>query len=285
VASLSNRPRIYLTMNPDNSAPAQPTNAELRLTGRTILITRARHQAGKLAGELRERGAEVVEIPSIEIVPPESWEELDRALRRLSQYQWLIVTSANGVHALRSRTAVLRMNPRAVAHLLVAAVGSATAQALRDLGLEPTVTPLEYVAESLVEALGERVRGQNVLLARAAVARDVIPDALRARGAMVDVVDAYRTVIPADSVERVRALLGGEARLPDAATFTSSSTVTNFLALLREAGVSVPVGMKAVSIGPVTSATLRENGWEPAAEADPHDLGGLVQAVTLALAS
>jgi uroporphyrinogen-III synthase len=140
------------------------------------------------------------------------------------------------------------------------------------------------VAESLVEALGEQVDGKRVLLARAALARDVIPDALRARGATVDVVEAYRTVIPAESVTAIRTLLGLGGCAPDAATFTSSSTVTHFLNLLREAGVEAQRGMRAVSIGPITSRTLRENGWEPEAEADPHDLAGLVEAVVRAFA-
>ena len=255
------------------------------LAGRTILVTRARHQAGRLAEELRARGAAVVEIPAIEIVPPESYAELDAALSNLSQYQWLVVTSANTARVLRERRKSLDApEAPAFAHLKIAAVGSATAQALQDWGLEPAITPREYVAESLVEALGAQVSGQRVLLARAAVARDVIPDALRARGAQVDVVDAYRTVIPAESVTAIGTIQGGSEAVPDAATFTSSSTVTNFLALLREAGVETPRGMLAVSIGPVTSATLRDAGWEPAAEADPHDLAGLVEAVVRAVA-
>jgi uroporphyrinogen-III synthase len=167
--------------------------------------------------------------------------------------------------------------------LQVAAVGSATARALGELGIAVAVTPKEYVAESLVEALGDRVAGERVLLARAAVARDTIPEALQARGATVDVVDAYRTVIPPESVTKIRTLLREGGCVPDAATFTSSSTVTNFLALLRAAGVAAPAGMRAVSIGPITSGTLRENGWEPAAEADPHDMDGLVAAVGLAV--
>ena len=251
------------------------------LVGRRILVTRARHQAGQLSEKLRALGAEVVEIPAIEIVPPESYAEVDAALRNLSQYQWLIVTSANGAQALRERMGAPGVEAGILADLKVAAVGSATAQALREMGL--AVTPAEYVAESLVEALGDRVRGQRVLLARAAVARDVIPDALRARGAMVDVVDAYRTVIPAESVTAIRTLFGPGGRAPDAATFTSSSTVTNFLNLLREAGVARPGSMRAVSIGPITSRTLRENRWEPAGEADPHDLGGLVEVVVRAM--
>lgn len=258
---------------------------ELSLAGRTILVTRARHQAGRLSDALRAQGANVLEIPAIEIVPPESYAALDAALRNLSQYQWLMVTSANGAQALRARMTALGLEAGALTHLQAAAVGSATAQALRDAGLHVALTPREYVAESLLEALGDRTRGQRVLLARAAVARDVIPDALRAQGAIVDVVDAYRTVIPAESVTAIRTIFGPEGHVPDAVTFTSSSTVTNFLALLREAGLSIPATMKAVSIGPITSATLREHGWEPAAEADPHDLAGLVKAVVRALAT
>ncbi len=236
-----------------------------------------------MSEKLRALGAEIIEIPAIEIVPPESFADLDLALGNLSQYQWLIVTSGNGAHALGERMRVLGIEPVAFAGLKIAAVGSATKRALEELGLQVAVTPKEYVAESLVEALGYEVRGQRVLLARAAVARDVIPHVLQARGATVDVADAYRTVIPEESVTAVRTIFAAAGPIPDAATFTSSSTVTNLLNLFREAGVGVPREMKAVSIGPVTSGTLRENGWEPAAEADPHDLGGLVEAAVRAL--
>jgi uroporphyrinogen-III synthase len=265
------------------SEPPRATTA-LPLAGRTILVTRARHQAGALADRLRELGAQVLEIPAIEIVPPESYGPLDDALRNLSRYQWLIVTSANGVRSLAERMKAMGIQPGAVAPLKIAAVGSATARALGEMGLEIAVTPREYVAESLVEALGDKVQGQRVLLVRAAVARDVIPDALRAQSAAVTVVDAYRTVVPAESVAKMRTIVGSAGKCPDAATFTSSSTVTNFLQLVREAGVPVPHTMLAISIGPVTSQTLRDHGWEPAAEADPHDLHGLVQAVLQALA-
>ncbi len=265
------------------SAPAVVSNP-LPLAGRCILVTRARHQAGRLAEELRARGADVLEVPAIEIAPPESYEPLDRALRNLSQYQWLIATSANAVGTLRARMEALGLTAKACVHLRIAAVGSATAQALLALGLAPVITPPEYVAESLVETIGMQTRGQRVLLARAAVARDVIPDTLRAQGTRVDVVDAYRTVIPADSVAAIRTIFGSGCA-PDAATFTSSSTVVNFLALLREAGVAAPSSLRAVSIGPITSRTLREHGWEPATEADPHDLAGLVDAVVRALGS
>ena len=270
-----------------NSCPDTKTESRDKgrtpLSGRRILVTRARHQAGQLSEKLRELGAEVVEIPAIEIVPPLSYADLDAALGSLSRYAWVIVTSANGVEALAGRMRVLGVAADAFAGLRIAAVGSGTARALEGLGLKVAVTPSEYVAESLVEALGDRLRGQRVLLVRAMVARDVIPDALRAGGAAVDVVDAYRTVIPEQSVPAIGTLFGPGGLGVDAATFTSSSTVTNFLNLLRAAGVGVPRDLRAVSIGPVTSRTLRENGWEPAAEADPHDLGGLVAAVVRAV--
>ncbi|MGB7136175.1 MAG: uroporphyrinogen-III synthase [Acidobacteriaceae bacterium] len=253
------------------------------LAGRRILVTRAAHQAGKLTDKLRALGAEVVEIPAIEIVPPESYAALDAALGNLSKDHWLILTSVNAVEAVWARRAALGIDTEQFGHLKIAAVGSATARAIAELGLTVAVTPKEYVAESLVEALGDRVRGQRVLLARAAVARDVIPDALRAGGATVDVVEAYRTVIPESSVTAVRILFADSGQMPDAATLTSSSTVTNLLALLQAAGVKRPRELRAVSIGPVTSRTLREQGWEPAAEADPHDLDGLAAAVARAV--
>jgi uroporphyrinogen-III synthase len=259
-------------------------SAEKPLAGKRILITRARHQAGQLAAMLRPLGAEAIEIPAIEIVPPESYEPLDAALRNLSQYQWLIVTSANTVRVLAERAGAAGVAVSEFSHLRIAAVGSGTAHALVEMGLRVHVTPPEYVAESLLGALGDEVRGQRVLLARAAIARDLIPNTLRKRGATVDVFDAYRTVVPADSVERMARLFSGEEPALDAATFTSSSTVTNFFHLLRTAGIAgVPAGMKAVSIGPVTSGTLRDYGWEPTAEADPHDLGGLMAAVVRAV--
>jgi uroporphyrinogen-III synthase len=252
----------------------------LPLAGRRILVTRGRHQAGQLASALAALGANVIEIPAIEILPPESFEPLDAALRSLPIYGWLIVTSANTVRVLCERMAALGVDASAFSHLKIAAVGSATAHALEEAGLSVALVPPEYVAESLLSALGDRMRGERVLLARAAIARDVIPESLAGRGAKVDVIDAYRTVVPADSVERIVPLFSAEQTPPDAATFTSSSTVTNFFHLLKSAGIEkLPSGVKAISIGPITSGTLRDHGWESAAEADPHDLAGLVAAV------
>ena len=138
--------------------------------------------------------------------------------------------------------------------------------------------PEEYVAEAVVALLKEKVRGKHVLLVRAAVARDVIPEQLRKGGADIHVVEAYRTVIPADSIEQVRELFAEGKPLPDAVTFTSSSTVNNFFSLLAAAQIQLPLGLRAVSIGPVTTRTLRQHNWERACEADKYDIPGVVAA-------
>jgi uroporphyrinogen-III synthase len=250
------------------------------LDGRRILITRARHQAGRLAEALEAQGAEVVRLPTIEIVPPETYAHLDAVLEVISGFDWLIVTSANGAAALADRMQFLRMPAERFQHLQVAAIGPATAAAVGRIGLKVSAMPEEYVAEAVVAMLKEKVRGQRILLARAAVARDVIPEQLRKCGADIHVVEAYRTVIPQDSIAQVRQLFEGGKPLPDAVTFTSSSTVTNFLALLTAAKMELPQGLRAVSIGPVTSRTLRHHNWEPAGEALHYDIPGVVDACT-----
>jgi len=253
------------------------------LAGRRILVTRARHQAGQLSAQLAELGAEVIEIPAIQIVPPESWEPLYTALRHAKQYQWLVVTSVNTVRSITERLTALELPVSNLKHLKVAAIGSATARALNEAGLSVSVTPEEYVAESLIASIGDQMRGSRVLIARAAVARDVIPESLARAGAEVDVVEAYRNVIPEDSIQRIAEVCAPGRRPPDAATFTSSSTVANFFHLLRAAGLERPREMLAVSIGPITSQTLRDHGWEPVAEADPHDIPDLIEATFRAL--
>lgn len=246
------------------------------LFGRRVLVTRAAHQAGKLSDGLRALGAEPVEVPVLEIQPPASYEFLDIALRQLAKYDWLILTSTNAVHALVERIAALGIvaSPPGAK---VAAIGSATAQAAKDAGFTVDLTPESFVAESLVSKLKGQIGGRRVLLARAAVARDVIPDALREVGAIVDVVDAYQNVVPAGAPRQLRQAI---AQGLDAATFTSSSSVSHLAEVARAAGIPFPLtGVPAVSIGPITSQTLRELGWLPATEADPHDIPGLIEAV------
>jgi uroporphyrinogen-III synthase len=248
------------------------------LAGKRILITRARHQAGRLADALEALGAEVLRLPTIEIVPPETYAHLDALLEVISGFDWLILTSANGAAALAERMRFLGIHVRRLEHLQVAAIGPATAVAVGRLGLKVSAMPDEYVAEAVVAMLKEKVVGRRVLLARAAMARDVIPEQLRKCGADIHVVEAYRTVIPGDSIDRLRELLEEGKPLPDAVTFTSSSTVNNFFALLAAAGMEIPPGLRAVSIGPVTTRTLSQHKWEPAHEASPYDIPGVVAA-------
>jgi uroporphyrinogen-III synthase len=282
---------------------AVPRAGRRVLEGKRVLVTRALHQAGKLSEGLRALGAEIVEVPVIEIQPPRDFAPLDNALRGLDSYDWLIFTSANTARSLAARAkeqgiTLIPTKPRRVA-----AVGRATADAAEQIGLKVNLVPESYVAESLIAALlqaGHEVsghdfsradkgqskegalapegslRGLRFLLARAEVARDVIPDALRAAGATVDVVNAYRNVVPSAAPELLRAAL---EKGIDAATFTSSSSVTHLAEAARTAGIAFPfAGVAAVSIGPITSATLREFGWPPVAEASRSDIPALIAA-------
>ncbi len=257
----------------------------LPLTGCRVLVSRAKKQAGALSSELRALGCGVIEIPFIEIRKPRSYKPLDAALRGLRSYDWLILTSVNGVEALLSRLAKLKLKPDALAHLKIAAIGPATRKAIEAGGVRVDVTPKEYVAESVVSALHRRVKGKRVLLVRAKVARDVIPRELRQAGATVDVIEAYETVAPESSRKRLQAALKS-ARRPHAITFTSSSTVKNFVGLLgiraaraalKKSGVYH--GVHSASIGPVTSATLREFGLPVDIEAGEYTIPGLVAAI------
>ncbi len=250
------------------------------LNDRRILVTRGIAQAAKLSDGLRALGAIPVEVPVIEIRPPDSYEPLDSALRNLSSYDWLIFTSTNSVHFFGERAASLGIVAPPTG-LQVAAVGAATAQAARDSGMTVDLVPETYVAESLVAALQNQIAGKRVLLARVAVARDVIPDALRASGAIVDVVDAYKNVMPETAPQQLR---HAYARGLDAATFTSSSSVTHLAHAAKAAALAFPLkDVRAISIGPITTQTLRALGWPPVAEADPHDIPGLIAAVTRVL--
>jgi uroporphyrinogen-III synthase len=252
------------------------------LAGLRILVGRARHQASALSSGLRELGAEVVEIPFIEIRKPRSYQPLDSALKNLRNYDWLILTSVNGVEALWQRLKKLRLTKTHVKHLSIAAIGPATKKAIEKRGVKVNVVPEEYVAESVVDSLRNQVLGKRVLLARARIARDVIPRELRKLGAKVDVVEAYETVVPQSSRTRLRAILKDSKRRPDVITFTSSSTVRNFVTLLgKEVGRGRPFdSIRLASIGPVTSSTLRELGLAVDIEASEYTIPGLIEAIT-----
>jgi uroporphyrinogen-III synthase len=252
------------------------------LSGLRVLVGRARHQAGALSGELRKLGATVLEIPFIEIRKPRSFRALDSALESLADYDWLILTSANGVEAMWERLIKLRRRKANLNHLRVAAIGPATKKAIEQRGGKVDVVPKEYVAESVVRSLWRRVKGKRVLLVRAKVARDVIPRELRRAGAQVHVVEAYETVVPQSSRRRLRIALANPLRRPHVITFTSSSTVRNFVALLRSPWANVE-GIGLASIGPVTSSTLRELGLRVDLEAKEFTIAGLVEAILRAM--
>ena len=243
------------------------------------MITRRREQAGALRTALERKGARVVELPTIALLPPQSWNPLDRTIRRLESYDWAVFTSANGVEKFVARLRRKRGSVRTLKKVRIAAIGPATARALKRYGLRASVIPEEYRAEGLLAALrGERWRGKQVLLARAARARAVLPRELRRRGAHVDVVEAYRTVVPRQNRKRARALFA--RRRPDMITFTSSSTVRNFFALLgRPLARRALAGVGVASIGPITSRTARALGLRVAVEANPYTVGGLVRAI------
>lgn len=250
------------------------------LTGWRILTTRASKQSGGLARPLRELGADVIEVPTIEIKPPESYQALDGALRKINAYEWLILTSVNGVDALAARMKRLKVSVDQLKHLQIAAIGPATQKSIEALGLKVAVTPEKYIAESVVEALRGKTEGKRVLLARAKIARDVLPNELKKAGVHLDVVEAYETVVPAGAKAKLQNLFSGKAVHPDIVTFTSSSTATNFFALLGKDTQKALNGVTLASIGPVTSKALRAAGFPPTIEAREYTMQGLVLAIS-----
>lgn len=244
---------------------------KLPLFGRRIVLTRADEQAGESAEQLRRLGADVVAAPTIEIREPSSWAPADEAIAKLETYDWLIFTSRNGVERFLARLNASERDLRAVKGR-IAAIGPATAEALAAARLKTDCVPEEFVAESLLEALDADLTGQKILIARAEVAREILPEGLRQRGASVDVAPVYRTAVP-DGAALREALA---ARKPDWITFTSSSTVRHFVEMVGQDGLR---DARIASIGPVTSATLREYGAEPTIEAAPHTMDGLIEAI------
>jgi len=261
------------TNTPDKSSEERP------LAGQRIMITRPRERAEELAAPLRALGAETVELPTIAIEDPADWASLDAALQALPRYDWLIFTSANGVRKLLERMAARGLDKRSLAAARFCAIGPATAAELRRHSLRVDKMPDEYVAEGVVRAFAEEpLDGKRILLPRARVARDILPQELRRRGAQVDVVEAYRTVTPPHSRERARGIFTRER--PTWITFTSSSTVENLLRLLPPGQRdSYLQGIKVASIGPITSRTLRARGLSVDAEAPQHTIPALVAAI------
>lgn len=248
------------------------------LFGRKVLVTRAREQASALTAALEDLGAQCLEAPAIKIVPPESFAALDKALAGLYGYDWLIFTSVNGVDAFFRRLRLAGRDARALAGIKAAAIGAPTAARLEKFGVVADVVPLEFRAEGVVAALTGRVEaGMRVLIPRAAVARDVLPEELAKMGAAVDVVEAYRTIAAdTDGAELAANLTAGEI---DLITFTSSSTVTNLLAILGADASSLVGRARVACIGPITASTCLEHGVKPDVIAEKFTITGLVQAI------
>ena len=231
------------------------------LSGRRVVVTRPEDQAEDLCSRLRALGAEPVEFPVIAIAPPEPGGPLDRALARLSSYDWLIFTSVNGVKPFMERLHVARKDARALANLRLCAIGPRTAQELGTYGLTPDVVPIEYQAEGVIAALAHvGIQGSRILIPRAEVAREILPEQLRALGATVDVIPVYRTIVPAvDVVSLTRQFHEGQVAV---ATFTSSSTVRNFVEVFGGRDAVRPLVARVViaCIGPITARTAEEYG-------------------------
>ncbi|MCE5242654.1 MAG: uroporphyrinogen-III C-methyltransferase, partial [Desulfobacteraceae bacterium] len=249
------------------------------LFGRRIVVTRAREQASEFSALLRELGAACIEFPTIEIAPPPSWEPLDEAIGRLSSYHWVIFTSVNGVRFFMERLWAAGLDVRELKGLRLAAIGPATAEALAGFGLRPDMVPAEYRAEALLDGLaGEEIAGRRFLMPRAMVARDILPGTLRERGAAVDVVPAYETVLPKEGrgeiAERFR---NGEI---DCLTFTSSSTVSNFFGLFEGEEILTALRGTAIAcIGPITARTAEKYGLQVGIMPSEYTIKALVEAI------
>jgi uroporphyrinogen III methyltransferase/synthase len=246
------------------------------LLGKRIVVTRTRKQASALSNKLRALGAHVIGLPTIRIEPPSNLREFAELVQDAHVYDWIVFTSANGVEAFFDIFFKLYDDTREIGGVRIAAIGPATAQRVKDFHLHVDLQPEEFVAEAVVREFKKQgsIENERVLVVRAETARDVLPKELSAAGAIVDEAFAYRTVPETrDTSGAQRQLAQGGA---DLITFTSSSTVENFLAL----GLPWPKGMRIASIGPITSKTVRDHGLEVDVEARRHDIDGLVQAIT-----
>jgi uroporphyrinogen-III synthase len=242
------------------------------LAGRRILITRAPHQASKLADELCSLGAVPVLVPTVEIVAPSSFAALDAALASISRFDLVVFTSSNAVEAFHQRAGFLGF---ACVPRRIAVVGPATARALEAAGLHADVMPTTFTAEALGRTLGPEASGRTILLVLAENAPPTLRNALEAADASVVVARAYGNRIPEDSRAAVAELFADPSNYPDAVTFTSASTVTNLLALLDAAGLALPPTVQRASIGPATSQALRELSLPPHLEASEPTIPAL----------
>jgi len=250
------------------------------LFGKRIVLTRAREQVQEFSQLLAAYGAETIEAPTIQIVPPASWKGLDQAIAKLADYSWVIFTSVNGVAPFMERLKLARKDVRALAHLQIVAIGPRTAEELARYGLTPDLMPAEYQAEGMVAACGAYdIRGKKILIPRAEVAREMLPEQLREKGAIVDVIPVYRTIAPTADLSRLTELI--ESGIIDVVTFTSSSTVRNFVDMLGGIEQARRLGTKTTvaCIGPVTAQTAEESGLPVTIMPAENTVPALAQAI------
>lgn len=254
------------------------------LFGKRVLVTRSDTQAAELSELLRLYGAEAVEFPVIKISPPSDYAPLDTALEKISDYDWLLFTSANGVRAILERLKATGRDVRALAGPKIGAIGPATAETLENAGIRVDYVPGRFVAEALIDEFPEDPSGKWILIIRSEIARNVLPEKLAELGATVDAVAAYRTEVNRmlESVDEMRRQI--ESSQIDVATFTSSSTVAAFVELMGNETISrINESVKVACIGPITAQTAREMGLRVDIVAEEYTMEGLVSAIASAL--
>ncbi|QZY57357.1 uroporphyrinogen-III C-methyltransferase [Crassaminicella profunda] len=248
------------------------------LFGKKVLVTRTRQQASHLSKKLEDLGAEAVEFPTIKIEKPESFDIIDQALGQIEKYKWIIFTSVNGVAAFFNRMKKLNMDIRSLLNAKLVAIGPATAKVLEDKGLMIEYVPEEYRAEAIIHGLKDKIKeGEHILLPRADIAREILVKELKNLGAVVDDIHIYRTVIPKQDQEKLIAIL--KDKNVDVITFTSSSTVRNFIEILGENNKELLEGKKMASIGPITEETAKKLGLNIDIKAKAFTIDGLVTAI------
>ena len=251
------------------------------LMGQRIVVTRTRHQASELAEQLTTLGAEVLQAPTIDIHPPQDWAPVDDAIQNISNFDWLILTSSNGVEGLAQRLKALNLDARHLATTKIAAVGKQTAAALSNIGITPDLIPTEFVGESLAADLitKEDLNNKNILMLRADIARPMLREKLTEAGATVHDITVYQTKIAESLPEDI--ITAVQENTIDWITFTSSSTVRNFIQLLADdAQTLINNQTKIASIGPQTTKTAKDLGLTLTLESSPHTVNSLVETLT-----
>ena len=247
------------------------------LTEKKVVVTRRREQAGEMAALLKAKGAIPILFPTIEILPPQDWGPVDKAIETIDSYQWVVFTSANGVEFFFRRARLLGRDPkRDLEGLKICAIGPATAQALKREGVSPLVVPKRFIAEEVLEALKTQgIKGCRILIPRAEMGRDILPQGLFQEGAMADVVITYRTIMPEKAEEDKKKVLDAHIY-----TFTSPSTAINFFRIMRDLPLqeSLAKGIVA-SIGPITTQALQAIGVKAKVEAKEYTTAGLIRAL------